>query len=143
MSAFIVSIAFGGLSESPPESKVMPLPANTTVLAASGWVYSSRTNRGGCTEPMPTARMPPKPSLASSFSSSTCTLRPCAAAACPAAAARSAGTMSAGEVFTRSRTSDIAPARTLARSAASEWAVWTINSTSPGAADAVRYFLKA
>jgi len=27
MSAFIVSIAFGGLSESPPESKVMPLPA--------------------------------------------------------------------------------------------------------------------
>src|ERR1039458_3628948 len=33
MSAFIVSIAFGGLSERPPESNVMPLPANTTVRA--------------------------------------------------------------------------------------------------------------
>src|SRR5438874_846498 len=50
MSAFIVSIAFGGLSDSPPEPKVMPLPANTTVRAASGRVYSSRTSRGGWTE---------------------------------------------------------------------------------------------
>ena len=37
MSDFIVSIDFGGLSDRPPESKVMPLPANTTVLVASGW----------------------------------------------------------------------------------------------------------
>jgi len=50
--------------------------------------------------------------------------------------------MSAGEVLTRSRTSVIAPARTLARLAASSWAVWTISSTSAGAAEAVRYFLK-
>ena len=38
MSDFIASMAFAGLSESPPESNVIPLPANTTVLAASGWL---------------------------------------------------------------------------------------------------------
>jgi hypothetical protein len=37
MSDFITSIDFGGLSDSPPESNVIPLPANTTVRAASGW----------------------------------------------------------------------------------------------------------
>ena len=36
MSDFIVSIAFGGLSDRPPESKVMPLPAKATVLVAPG-----------------------------------------------------------------------------------------------------------
>ena len=39
MSAFIVSMDFGGLSDSPPESNVMPLPTNATVRSASGWVY--------------------------------------------------------------------------------------------------------
>ncbi len=47
MSAFIVSIDLDGFRDSPPESKVMPLPANTTVRSAPGWVYSSRTSRGG------------------------------------------------------------------------------------------------
>ena len=38
MSHFIVSMDFGGLSERPPESKVIPLPTNATVLVASGCV---------------------------------------------------------------------------------------------------------
>ncbi len=60
MSDFMVSMDFGGLSESPPESNVMPLPTNTTRLVrpARG-AYSSRTSRGGCTEPWPTPTMPP------------------------------------------------------------------------------------
>ena len=62
MSDFMVSMDFGGLRDSPPESNVMPLPTNTTVAggcAPGGGVYSSRTSRGGCTEPWPTPRMPP------------------------------------------------------------------------------------
>ena len=51
--------------------------------------------------------------------------------------------MSAGAVFTRSRTSVIAPARILARRAASSWTVWTVSSISPGAAAAARYFRNA
>ena len=38
MSDFMVSMDFGGLSDRPPESNVMPLPTNATVFAASGWV---------------------------------------------------------------------------------------------------------
>ena len=38
MSHFIVSMDFGGLSERPPESNVIPLPTNATVLVASGCV---------------------------------------------------------------------------------------------------------
>jgi hypothetical protein len=34
MSAFMVSMAFGGFSDRPPESNVIPLPAKTTVLVA-------------------------------------------------------------------------------------------------------------
>ncbi len=51
MSHFIVSMDFGGLSERPPESKVMPLPTNATVCVASGCVYDSLTSRGGRIEP--------------------------------------------------------------------------------------------
>ena len=47
ISAFMVSMPFGVFSDSPPESKVIPLPTKTTVLVASGLVYSSRTSRGG------------------------------------------------------------------------------------------------
>ena len=36
MSDFMCSIDLGGFSDSPPESNVMPLPANTTVLVAPG-----------------------------------------------------------------------------------------------------------
>ena len=58
MSHFIVSMDFGGLSERPPESNVMPLPTNATVRVASGCVYDRRTRRGGRTDPMPDADEP-------------------------------------------------------------------------------------
>src|SRR6202012_3747907 len=54
MSHFIVSMDFGGLSDRPPESNVMPLPTNATVRVACGCVYDSLTSRGGRDEPMPT-----------------------------------------------------------------------------------------
>ena len=59
MSHFIVSMDFGGLSERPPESNVMPLPTNATVRVASGCVYDSRTSRGGRVDPWPTPMSPP------------------------------------------------------------------------------------
>ena len=59
MSDFIVSIALAGLSDRPPESKVIPLPASTSARLAPGGAYSSRTSRGGWTDPCPTPRMPP------------------------------------------------------------------------------------
>ena len=59
MSDFMVSMDFGGFSESPPESNVMPLPTNTTVVSACAGAYSIRTSRGGCTEPWPTPTIPP------------------------------------------------------------------------------------
>src|ERR1700742_1439469 len=58
MSHFIVSMDFGGLSERPPESNVMPLPTNATVRVASGCVYARRTSRGGRTDPWPAAGGP-------------------------------------------------------------------------------------
>ena len=53
----------GGLSDSPPESKVIPLPTRTTCRAPSdpSGRHSRRTRRGGRTEPAPTATRPPKP----------------------------------------------------------------------------------
>ena len=59
MSDFMASMDLAGLSDRPPESNVIPFPASTSVLAAPCGAYSSRTSRGGCTEPCPTARMPP------------------------------------------------------------------------------------
>src|ERR1039457_6089684 len=47
ISDFIASMDFAGLSDSPPESKVMPFPASTTVLAAPGRREARRTSRGG------------------------------------------------------------------------------------------------
>ena len=59
MSDFIDSIDLAGLSDRPPESKVIPFPASTSVRAAPSGACSSRTSRGGFTEPWPTPRMPP------------------------------------------------------------------------------------
>src|SRR5215831_11228422 len=61
MSAFIVSMAFAGLRDRPPESNVIPLPASTSVFSAPGGEYSSRTSLGGCAEPWPTPMIPPYP----------------------------------------------------------------------------------
>ena len=51
MSHFIVSIAFGGLSDRPPESKVTPLPMIAIERFAPLGAYSSRMRRGGFAEP--------------------------------------------------------------------------------------------
>ena len=59
MSDFIASMDFAGLRDRPPESNVIPLPASTSVFAAPAGACSSRTSRGGCTEPCPTPRIPP------------------------------------------------------------------------------------
>src|SRR5262249_60771717 len=61
MSDFIVSIALAGLSDRPPESKVIPLPASTSTLLACGGGYSSRTSRGGGARPLPAPGVPPEP----------------------------------------------------------------------------------
>ena len=113
MSDFIVSIDFGGLSDSPPESNVMPLPTSTTVLAASAGcgVYASRASRGGCTEPWPTPgdaavaaarRAPSRPGPR----------RPARRRPRPVPPPRRAwpGTRSDGPVLTRSRASVMASA---------------------------------
>ena len=50
----------------PPVSKVMPLPTSTTCGRAPAGRQASSTSRGPLAEPPPTARMPPKPSAASS-----------------------------------------------------------------------------
>ena len=81
MSVFIAIIPSDGLSEMPPVSNVMPLPTRTTCGSRSPrevlGAYVSSTSRGGRTEPMPTARIPPKPWAASSASSRTRTVTPC------------------------------------------------------------------
>jgi hypothetical protein len=54
MSDFMVSMDFGGFSDSPPESNVMPLPTKTSVLVAPLPLYARRTSRGGRIDPCPT-----------------------------------------------------------------------------------------
>src|SRR5262249_44360835 len=56
MSDFITSMDLAGLSDSPPESKVIPFPASTSDLDAASGADSSRTSPRGC----PHAR-PPRP----------------------------------------------------------------------------------
>ena len=67
MSNFISSISRPGLSEIPPESKVMPLPTNTVgacVLAAP-W-YFKTMKRKGSADPWATAMKERMPNLATS-----------------------------------------------------------------------------
>ena len=85
MSYFMPTIDDGGLSDSPPESKVMPLPTSATDAAAPSGSHPTRTSRGGRTEPAPTPRMPPKPPSASAASSQTVEVAPASAAACDGA----------------------------------------------------------
>ena len=142
MSHFIVSMDFGGLSERPPESKVIPLPTNATVLVASGCVYESRTSRGGRVEPMPTPMRPPYPAAASAASSSTSTVMPTAPAACTAASASAAGDRSTGEVLTRSRTRLTALAITSPRLTAAPLTSSVSTVTAREGAGVARYFRK-
>ncbi len=79
MSVFMVSMPAAVLSESPPESKVMPLPTRTTcgtcprTEAAVAGRYSARTSRGGCVDPRETPSRPPRRSAAMRSSSQTST----------------------------------------------------------------------
>ena len=59
MSEVMWSMFAAGLIEIPPVSNVMPLPTSATFFVASGWVWRSRTRRGGRDEPVPTPRTPP------------------------------------------------------------------------------------
>src|SRR5262249_59709145 len=87
MSAFIVSMAFAGLRDRPPESNVIPLPASTSVFSAPGGACSSRTSLGGCTQPRPPPLIPPYPPPVRSSSSTPMNHRPPPAAHPPAPAA--------------------------------------------------------
>ena len=89
----------------PPESNVMPLPTRAREDLARAGVHDSSTMRGGLTEPWPTPTMPPKPPLASAFSSSTFTetLADEAAARSLTDSANDCGKSRFGGVLTRSR----------------------------------------
>ena len=103
MSHFIVSMAFGGLSERPPESKVTPLPTRATVFLAPLGEYSRRMSRGGLAEPCPTARIPPNSSRARASSSQTSTRTGSLRTDSMACWAISSGGSADGGVLTRSR----------------------------------------
>ena len=142
MSVFIAIMPSDGLSEMPPESNVMPLPTRTTcgrrspreVLGA----YASSTSRGGLTEPMPTARIPPKPWAASSTSSRTRTVTPLGVAA-TAWSASHAGDLVDDGVLVSSLARCTACAVTWARRTASALRSSTSRVTSsPGRSAATR-----
>ena len=59
MSYFMPTIDPAGFSDKPPVSNVMPFPTSATCRTASAGAYSSRTSRGGRSDPWPTPRMPP------------------------------------------------------------------------------------
>ena len=74
MSDFISSIFAGGLSEMPPESKVMPLPTSDRCVAAFWARTRSLPHRGPRVEPPPTPIRPPNPRERRVSSSSTSTV---------------------------------------------------------------------
>ena len=74
MSHFMSPMPRAGLMEMPPVSKVMPLPTRAILAVALAGEYSTFTRRGCRVEPLPTPRMPPKPSFSRRFSSQTVTL---------------------------------------------------------------------
>ena len=71
MSHFIVTMPVAGLMLRPPESNVMPFPTRATDAFGSVGDHDMVTIRGGLADPWPTPVIPPKPPLASAFSSST------------------------------------------------------------------------
>ena len=117
MSIFIVSMPVAGLMDSPPESKVIPLPTRARNPSASpGGRQVISTNRGGCVEPRLTPRSPPSP--ASAISSRSQTAISSAAPSVPsspdaiarAAAASFSGVNDPPGSLTRSRAKHTAPA---------------------------------
>ena len=128
MSLRISFIAGTGLIEMPPVSKVMPLPISTTWVRASAGCQSSSTSRGPLAEPPPTARIPPKPSAASSSGPRTRSRRSGRSAAAEATcSANHCGFFSELGVLVRSRARWVI--------AAVVWAVATMASNAPGSAE--------
>ena len=125
MSHFIVSIPSDVLRDSPPESKVSPLPTRATLRTAR--------SSGGFFEPWPTPRMPPMPMRR--ISSGSKTLMPIfdSSATCRAISAIRCGNSSPAGSLTRSRAKLVAlavvspneiPSLT-SRRGASPTATWT------------------
>ena len=104
MSYFMVSIDLGGLSESPPESKVIPLPTRITRRRAPGPAQRSRMKRGSSRLPRATASRPVRPSLAMRFGAHASASRPRMSRASAATrSARKRGVATDAGSFTRSR----------------------------------------
>ena len=119
MSDFISHMPCAGLIETPPVSKVMPLPTRATRLPVPRPRPARRTASPAAaapSEPMPDGEDAAVPPAASAFSSSTSTLeaRPRRAAAATASA-NAGGRRSLGAVFTQSRVRATARATTVAR----------------------------
>ncbi len=119
MSDFIVSIDFGGFSDSPPESNVMPLPTKTTVLVRLRMACSSAgPAAAGAPSPARRPRCRRSRRWPALRASRTCTSSPAVAATRSASAANVSGYRCDGLVLTRSRTSAMASASACARPAA-------------------------
>ena len=140
MSSFIVCMEEPGLMESPPESKVMPLPTSARWPVAPGGSYVRLTSRGGASEPAPTPRMPPQRSLARRFSSQIVTLTVSPAWA-SIASANAGGRRSPGGVLVQSRAAFTARAIVVARSIARVAVTWRANGLSTTADLSLTSFL--
>ena len=114
MSVRIRCMPSAGLIDRPPVSNVMPLPTSSRCFAAPDGLYVISISRGGRDEPPPTARTPPKPCVASHFSSRTATSTR-GPATRAAVSASQAGLLTLDGVFARSRVSAVDAASTEAR----------------------------
>src|SRR5258706_578020 len=103
LSDFIPHRPWAGLPASPPVSNVMPLPTSATLVLAPFGPYRSTTSRGGASEPMPTARMPPYPPFLRNFSSGTSTPKPAWPAPSPTPAPNHGGGAGWGARLTPAR----------------------------------------
>ena len=122
MSRFMLTIASPGLIDSPPVSKVMPLPTSATTVGVrrppAGRVVEPdqpRRRRRGLAD---RRRCPPKPSAASCFSSQTVTSRPASSAMASACAASQAGFLRLEGTVASIRERQPAPPTAIARARA-------------------------
>jgi hypothetical protein len=106
MSVFISTMESVGLSDRPPESKVMALPTSATggsfACRAFFGVYSTWMSFGSCTLPCATPRNIPIFSRSISLRPTTVAFRPPSRAMSCAARARLSGWMTLGGSLTRS-----------------------------------------
>ena len=106
MSPFIPIIESVGLSDSPPESNVMPFPTSATVpRTLPGGSHVSFTKRGSSVEPRLTPSRPPSFSSSMAARSSTSTSKPLRSASSSARVAKADGVSVPPGWLTRSRAS--------------------------------------